>query len=229
MLKMFQTNKIVNAKTTLTFAVCTLLALSGASLRAQDQDVDSKSDIDAKGAAGANAASQSGGKLSRSDKKFIEEACKGGKMEIHMGKLGVEKAQNDQVKQYAQRLIDDHTKAGTELKQLASQKGVTLPEEKIVSGTTDSDRTKVRETEGSDHKEHAGMKKLQGLSGTEFDREFVRMAVKDHEKDVKEFEKAAEKADDADVKAFAQKTVPTLREHLQQAKSLETQVGSSSN
>jgi putative membrane protein len=208
----------MNAKTTLTLALCTVLALSLTSLRADDKDK-----------AGTGTATEAGqaGKLSRSDEKFIKDACLGGLMEVHMGKLGVQKAQNAQLKQYAQRLIDDHTKANTELKQLASSKGLTLPDshEGISSTTESADRTQVREkADAESHKEHAAIKKLEGLSGTEFDREFVRLAVNDHQKDIKEFEKAAKNADDTELKSFAAKTLPTLREHLQQARSLQSQV-----
>jgi putative membrane protein len=239
MLKTFQTNMFLNAKATLVCAVCILLALSVASARADDNKPSSKdkpesssssvSKDSSQGGAGNASSTQTGGKLSRMDEKFVKEAAMGGMMEVHMGKLGLQKAQNEQVKTYAQRLIDDHTKANTELKQLASQKGITLPDDKFASSSdtsSDADRTKVRESESGEHKEHhAALKKLEGMSGTEFDREFVRMAVKDHEKDVKEFEKASQKAEDSDLKAFAQKTAPVLREHLQQAQSLQAQVG----
>jgi putative membrane protein len=208
----------MNAKTKLTFALCTVVALSMTPLRADDKDTGKA------------------GKLSRGDEKFLKEACEGGMMEVKMGKLGVQKAQNAQVKQFAQTLIDDHTKANTELKELAASKGCVLPESQdsisstssgtSTSSTQSADRTAVREKadRGEGHKEHAAMKKLQGLSGTEFDREFVKMAVNDHQKDVKEFEKAAKDADDTELKSFAAKTLPTLRQHLQQAKSLQTQV-----
>jgi putative membrane protein len=220
-MKLFSNEIELNAKTKLTLALCTVLALSAASLRADDKD---------KNEPGAGTTSTTS-KLNRSDEKFVREAAKGGMMEVHMGKLGVQKAQNDQVKQFAQRLVDDHTKANSELKQLASSKGITLPNSDHITSTTittDADRTQVREQANADkqHKELSTMmKKLEGLSGTDFDRTFVKMAVTDHEKDVKEFEKASEKCDDAEIKAFAAKTLPTLREHLTQAKSLQTQVG----
>jgi putative membrane protein len=208
-MKLFANQNHMNAKTTLTLALCTVVALSMTPLRADDKDTGKA------------------GKLSRGDEKFIKEACEGGIMEVKMGKLGVQKAQNAQVKQFAQTLVDDHTKANTELKQLAASKGCILPEsqEGISSTTESADRTQVREKADSEsHKEHAAMKKLQGLSGTEFDREFVKMAVNDHQKDIKEFEKASKNADDTELKSFAAKTLPTLREHLQQAKSLQSQV-----
>ena len=245
MLKTFTTNSLITAKTTLAFAVCTLMAGSSVISRADD-DKNKSSDRDkpevsssgvskdnAQGGTGTGSSSQTGaatsGKLSRSDEKFVKESAMSGMMEVQMGKLGVQKGQSAQVKAFGQRLIDDHTKANTELRQLASQKGITLPDDKLASGSDtagDSDRTKVRETESGEHKQHqAHLKKLESLSGTDFDREFARMAVQHHEKDVKEFEKASQKADDADLKAFAQKTAPVLREHLQQARSLQAQVG----
>lgn len=224
-----------NANSILGAALCTLL-LAGS---AWADDAKQRRDNNApqtygQGTPGTGASTESASTsstLSSGDQKFIREAAKGGMMEVHMGTLGVQKAQNAQVKAYAQRLIDDHTKANAELKDLASRKGMALPDQKIAAtgNDTDSDRTKVREHSGHAdadmNKEHAGMAKLDKLSGADFDREFVRMAVKDHEKDVKEFEREAQKANDADVKAFAQKNAPVLREHLQAARALEPQVG----
>jgi len=208
----------VNAKSKLTFALCTALALSASALYAADTDA---------GAAGTDSITTPGkaGNLSRSDEKFIKDAAHGNWMEVQMGKLGVQKAQSSEAKQFAQRLIDDHTKANAELQQLAARKGVTLPDhEKVASSTsttTDTDRTQVRESTEAEH--HGDLKKLEGLSGTEFDRAFAKAAVKDHEKDVSEFEKASKKTQDTELKSWIDKTLPTLREHLTQAKSLESQ------
>jgi len=208
-----------NAKYKITAALCMVVALSTATMLADD---DKDKDAPSK-AAGKSS------QLSRSDENFIKDACRGGHMEVEMSKLGVQKAESSEVRQFSQRLIDDHTKAGTELKQLAASKGLTLPDqEKIAGNADDTDRTQVREksdADRSDHKGHAELKKLENLSGADFDRAFIKMAVNDHEKNVKEFEKASQKADDSDVKAFASKTLPTLREHLQQAKTLKTSDG----
>jgi putative membrane protein len=234
-----------NAKTKLTLALCTVLALSGASLRAAD---DNDKDKD-KGGAGTATTTEAGkaGQLSRTDERFIKEAARGGMMEVHMGKMGVQQGQNAQLKQFAQKLIDDHTKANQELKQLASSKGLTLPEQGAgITGTdsstsateaagapgtatgtsSDTDRNYVRD-KSSDAKDtaHADMKKLHGLSGTEFDREFVRLAVQDHQKDVREFEQASRRVQDQELKSWIDKTLPTLREHLQAAQNLQSQVG----
>lgn len=142
--------------------------------------------------------------LSSSDKKFVMETGQGGMMEVELAKLAVEKASSEEVKQYAQRLVDDHTKANDELTQLASQKGVTIP-----------------------HDEKAMMKgkeKLSKRSGADFDREFMSMMVKDHTKEVKEFEDVSTKSKDTDVKDWAAKTLPTLREHLQMARDINSKV-----
>lgn len=164
--------------------------------------------------------------IGSSDKKFIMEAAHGGMMEVELGKLGVDKASSPDVKQFAQRMVDDHSKANDELMQLASQKGITLSHadhqammSQTSSGTSSAD------------KDHQAMMKAQGmkdklskLSGADFDREYMSMMVKDHVKDVKEFEDASTKAKDADLKAWAAKTLPTLREHLQMARDVNSKV-----
>lgn len=151
--------------------------------------------------AGAHADS----KLSHGDRKFVEFAGQAGLAEVAAGQLAQQKAANEQVKQFGARMVQDHTKANDELKQLAGGKGVNLP--------TEPDRKHRHEAD-----------KLQKLSGAEFDRAFMKQMVEDHKKVVSEFEKHAKDAKDADVKAFASKTLPALREHLQMAQSLNDSV-----
>lgn len=140
--------------------------------------------------------------LSSMDKKFMMDAAMGGKAEIAMAQLALQQASSDAVKQYAQQMIDDHTKAGDELMQVASMKGITLPMEPDAS-----------------HK--ALLAKMQGLSGTAFDSMYVKMAgVKDHEKMEKLFMSESGKGKDADAKAFAAKTLPTVQEHLRMARDM---------
>jgi len=148
--------------------------------------------------------------LARGDRKFIEEAAKGGMAEVQLGKLAAEKAENPQVKQFGQRMVDDHSKANSQLQQLASTKNVSLPQ--------DIDRSTQREYD-----------RLQKLSGTQFDREYMKHMVSDHKKDVKEFQKEAKSAKDPDVKNFAQTTLPTLEERLRQAQTDQAAVKSSGN
>lgn len=224
-MKSFLNSTEFNAKTKLSFALCTALALSGLGVCAADKD-DVGSPANPAGGQVGKAA-----RLSHGDESFIKDAAKGGMMEVEMGQLGVQKAQSSEVKQFAQRLVDDHTKANTELKQLAASKGVTLPDSSgsHITGTAENkDRTQVRDRSETDRQlgfwDRRELKKLQGMSGTDFDREFVKTAVNDHEKDVKEFEKASQNLDDSELKAFAAKTLPTLQQHLSQAKGLQTTV-----
>jgi putative membrane protein len=145
-------------------------------------------------------------KLSSADKEFIMKAAEGGMSEVEFGQLAVGKANSADVKQFAQRMIDDHSKANDELKQLAQNKGVTLP-------ATINDK---------DMKEKD---KLAKLSGADFDKTYMRAMVKDHEKDVAEFEHVSNSAKDADVKAWASATLPTLKDHLQMARDTASKIG----
>lgn len=133
--------------------------------------------------------------LSASDKKFVMEAAVGGMEEVQLGQLAAQKASDTDVKNFGQKMVDDHSKANDQLKQVASQKGVTVPSTLPAS--------KQKEV---DH--------LSKLSGAAFDKAYVSMMVKDHKKDVAEFKKESTKAKDSDVKSFASTTLPTLQDHL---------------
>lgn len=135
------------------------------------------------------------------DLAFMNDAAPGGMAEVELGRLAAKQAASKDVKAFAERMIADHSKAGEELKALAQQKKVTLPPDIMPK-----------------HKETMG--KLSKLSGTEFDKEYVKAMVMDHEKDVTAFEATAKGAVDADVKAFAEKTLPTLKMHLQMIRDL---------
>lgn len=137
--------------------------------------------------------------LSPDDKEFVSKAGMGGLAEVQMGNLALQKASNADVKAFGQRMVTDHSKANEELQQLATAKGVALPTE--LTG------------EMKDTYDH-----LASLSGAEFDTSYMKHMVEDHEKDVAEFDKASTSATDADLKAWAGKTLPTLQSHLQNAK-----------
>jgi len=151
-----------------------------------------------------SAVAQNANRMSGTD-TFMTKAAQGGMAEVEMGRIAVKNASNDQVKQFGQRMIDDHTKANDQLKSLAGKKNVTLP--------TDVDA-----------KQKAGIDRLSKLNGAAFDREYMMMMVKDHKEDVAEFEKASKNESDPDVKAFASNTLPTLQEHLRMAEQTESQV-----
>ena len=129
-------------------------------------------------------------KLTMNDKKFLKKAYKGGMEEVENGKIAKEKAKNDATKEVAEHMIADHSKANEELKKIAEEENFDLS--KIEAKTTD-------------------------FSDANFDKEYLTMLKKDHEKDIAEFEKEANDSgakEDSDVVAFAKKTLPTLKEHL---------------
>jgi putative membrane protein len=140
-------------------------------------------------------------KMKVDDKKFLQDAAMGGMAEVAMGKLAAEKGSSDAVKQYGQKMADDHTKANDELKQAASAQSITIPD------TLDS-------------KHQSRIDKLSKLSGAAFDKAYLKAQVKDHEDDVRAFQDEAQNGTNATVKDFANKTLPTLQEHLTMAKDL---------
>jgi putative membrane protein len=140
--------------------------------------------------------------LHHADKEFIAKAGMGGLAEVQTGNLGLQKASNPDVKAFAQRMVTDHSRANEELQLLATAKGVGLPTE------LNGDPRKAL-----DH--------LASLSGAAFDKAYMDHMVEDHIEDVAEFEKASQTAQDSELKAWAAKTLPTLQDHLRQAK--ETQ------
>ena len=139
--------------------------------------------------------------MTSQDRDFLMEAAMGGMMEVELGRVAAQQGASEAVKQFGQRMVDDHSKANEELMSLASSKGITL-------ATT------------MDEKQHKDMMKLQAMTGADFDRAYSKMMLSDHKKDVSEFEKQSTKGTDPDLKAFASKTLPTLKEHLQMASAL---------
>jgi putative membrane protein len=135
---------------------------------------------------------------------FAKKAAVGGMAEVELGRLATEKASSARVKEFGQRMVDDHSKANDELKQAASAQGIDLPSE-------------------IDAKTKATIDKLSKLSGAEFDKAYMKDMVEDHEHDVAEFAKAA-KHSDSPVGSFAGKALPTLRDHLKMARDVEKEV-----
>lgn len=135
---------------------------------------------------------------------FWIHAMQGGMAEVELGKLAVSRAQNAEVKKFAQKMIDDHTKANTELKALADKKSAVLPVDI-----------------GSGHK--SLLDKLTALTGAEFDKAYVEAMVEDHEETVEFFEDKTDDSD-ADIKAFATKTLPTLKSHLEMIKAIQAKM-----
>jgi putative membrane protein len=144
--------------------------------------------------------------LNDTDKDFVTSVAKGGMAEVDLANDALKHATNPEVKTFAQKMADDHSKANQELTQLASTKGVTIPSE--VQGG-------LKETK----------ERLMKLTGKNFDQAFIKQMVEDHESTVKKFEDESTKAADADLKSWVNKTLPTLRSHLTAARDLQTRIG----
>jgi putative membrane protein len=139
--------------------------------------------------------------MTAADSSFMKKAADGGMAEVELGKLAAEKGSSQDVKDFGQRMVDDHSKANEQLKQMASQKHVDLPQQPS--------------------SQHAATKaKLEKLSGQDFDKAYVAEMVKDHKQDVAEFQRESKSAHDDDLKSFASQTLPTLQDHLKQIQNL---------
>lgn len=154
---------------------------------------------------GSGSSMETSSKLSASDQRFIKEAAEGGMAEVELGKLAVQKASSDDVKQFGQRMIDDHSKANYNLKEVASSLGVNLPQHLSA-------------------KDEATKEQLSKLSGDQFDKAYVRDMVKDHKADVAAFRAESSTGRDASLKSFATQMLPTLRDHLKNAQNIEPKV-----
>jgi putative membrane protein len=141
----------------------------------------------------------------KNDTEFAVEAADGGMLEVQLAQLALTKATSPRVKEYAQAIIDDHSKSNEELKSLAQSKNISLP-------TTLSEKNQKKYND------------LAEKSGTDFDEAYSEFMVKDHKDDVNKFKKAARNAEDGDIKSWAAGKVPILEQHLSMAESLEEDV-----
>ena len=147
---------------------------------------------------------------SSNDSKFVIDAASGSMFEVKLGQLAQQNGSSSAVKDFGRRMEQEHSKAGDELKHAAQTVGVRVP----------TDLSK---------KDQARYDQLAKLKGAQFDRAYARLMVKDHEMDVADFQKEAQIGHNDIIKSFAQKTLPTLQSHLEQARSMErTVVGSTS-
>ena len=144
------------------------------------------------------------------DNKFAREAAMGGLTEVALGKLAEQKGGNEAVRQFGQRMVEDHTKADDQLKSVASAQSIKIPDE-------------------LDGKHQAMVNKLSKLSGAAFDKAYAKDMVKDHEQDVRDFKQEAQGGKNPAVKSFAAKTLPVLEQHLALAKDLHNGKSQSDN
>jgi len=155
--------------------------------------------------AGSSGLANAAAKLTTdSPEDFMEAAAQGGMAEVELSKIALQKSQNAEIKKFAQMMVTDHTKAGTELKALAATKKITLP------------------TDLGSHQDD--LDDLKGAETTNFDREYVDTMVSNHESTVAAFQEQADKSADAEVKAFAAKTLPTLKMHLEMIKGIQAKM-----
>ena len=136
----------------------------------------------------------------KDDTKFVLNAADGGMMEVQLGTLAQTNASSPQVKAFGQKMIEDRSKANSELKELATGKRITIP-------LTLSDKNQ------SDYADLAQKK------GVDFDKAYSNYMVKDHKDDISEFQKEGTGGKDAEIKAWAAGKVATLQMHLQMAQS----------
>ncbi len=140
------------------------------------------------------------------DAEFLKKAAQSNMTEVDLGQVAVHRANSPVVKQFAQRMIDDHTKANNELMAIARQEGVQIPKQI-----------------GTDHRQ--AMDRLSKLDGPDFDHAYMRYEMDQHARDVALFQRHADVGHDAQVKAWVQKTLPTLQQHEQLAKEDATKLG----
>jgi putative membrane protein len=135
--------------------------------------------------------------LSAKDQAFMKEAAKGGMMEVEMGKMAQQKGKSADVKKIGGTMVADHTKANNELMGIAKKKGVDLSKEKPMSHS---------------------------IGDANFDKDYINMMVKDHEKDLSAFQAEAKNGTDAEVKAFASKTSAVIKKHLDTVKAAQAKL-----
>jgi putative membrane protein len=136
------------------------------------------------------------------DADFAVQAASGGLMEVTLGELATKNGSSEEVRKFGQDMIDDHSKANFELKELAAKKGISLP------GVPNVDHQKE-------------IDKLRDQNGDGFDNDYINLMVKDHKKDIEAFEKEAANGTDPDMRAWAAGKLPSLRHHLGMAEGIQ--------
>ncbi len=172
-----------------------------AATQSKDSASGASSGASTKQGSAAGAATDTGSaKLSQTDERMLKQLAESNLAEISVGKIAQDKAQSDEVKSFARKMVDDHTKALDDLKQLAQAKGVTLP--------TEPD------------KQHMAMeRKLQALSGDKFDKQYMQQAGdRAHKETHRLLQRASSRAEDTDLKNYANKTISVVEGHQQMAK-----------
>ncbi|HZP13203.1 MAG TPA: DUF4142 domain-containing protein [Nevskiaceae bacterium] len=153
-----------------------------------------------------NAMESAGGTLNDKDATFVKKAASIGLEEVESGKLAADHAADDKVKSFADQMVSDHGQNNDELKSIVEKKGITLPD-------------------APQGKQAASVAQLKSKNGAEFDRAFVAENVKGHQQAIQLFTTASKTAKDPEVKSYAEKTLPTLKHHLEMAQTLQKSIG----
>ncbi|MGE5646752.1 MAG: DUF4142 domain-containing protein [Acidobacteriota bacterium] len=140
------------------------------------------------------------------DHAFLTRAAQASVAEVKLGQLAQERGSSEAVKHYGKQMVEDHSKSDEQLKQIASSKGMTLP-----------DTMSPKDQEVYD--------RLSKLSGSDFDRAYMNYARKSHKKNIAMYRRVSERGKDADIKTFAQNQLPTMEEHLREAESQTASMG----
>ena len=139
------------------------------------------------------------------DQTFVEKAASAGMAEVAMGKLGQQMGKSEDVKKFAARMVEDHSKANMELMRLVMDLKITAPDKPL-----------------PEHEKH--LKDLSGASATDFDKAYMHHMVMSHEDAVKLFTRASKEVKNEQLRAFATKTLPVVQEHLKMAKEIHDKV-----
>lgn len=140
---------------------------------------------------------------SRSDIRFMREAAQGGMAEVRLGELATRRGASERVRGFGQHMIDDHSKANDNLREIAIRKGVTLPPDI-----------------GAEHR--AVLARLSRLHGVAFDAAYIRDMKLDHQQDIAAFRAEAASGRDEAIRRFAERTLPTLRDHYSMVKDISS-------
>jgi putative membrane protein len=144
-------------------------------------------------------------KNNANDNSFVRKAASGGIMEVELGRYAKDNAYSQEVKNFGDMMVTEHSKANEELMDILKNANMNVDEKML-----------------PEHQQHVN--KMTKMKGAEFDKAYMKMMVEDHKKDVKEFEKASKNERNTEVKNWAANTLPVLKQHLQKAQEINNNV-----
>ena len=161
---------------------------------------------DAQSGTRSSSPSSQSGQTAQSDQEFVKTAASSGLAEVESGKLAKKRASSDEVREMADKMVEDHSRANDRLTAIASRQNITLPKE-------------------PDAAERSEIERLQKLSGQAFDRALLAHERKAHREAIALYSRQAESGSNPELKRFASEQLPKLREHLEKVESLQRNMG----